>query len=90
MREYLDRTTNGEFWTLFKELIDELKFSHCFRMYRYKFCNLHRNVQVDLLKKNITLGETVVACCATCYCNSLCCLTDSVNYSSDDMQFSND
>jgi hypothetical protein len=49
-----EQKTEGEFWTLFKELIDdELKFYQYFRMSRYQFNNLLQKVQVDLLKNNI-------------------------------------
>jgi hypothetical protein len=51
------RKKEREFWTLFKEMTDELKFYKYFRITRYQFNNLVPSIHVDLLTNNTAFRE---------------------------------
>jgi len=63
---FRSRKSEGEYWTLYKELADDqMKFYQYFRMSKHQFNYLLQKVEKDLKKEeyhlprsNITCGET--------------------------------
>ena len=56
------RKSEGEFWTLFKELSDDddkVKFYQYFRMSKAKFSYLLQKIEMDLTKINTTCREAI-------------------------------
>jgi len=66
---FRNRKSEGEYWTLYKELADdEMKFYHYFRMSKHQFNYLLQKTERDLKKKNTTFQEAIspVEKLATC------------------------
>lgn len=56
------RKEHGEYWTLFRELLDdEEKFYQYFRMPQHEFNILLSKIQVQITKKNTSFGEAIGA-----------------------------
>ena len=56
---FRNRKSEGEYWTLYKELADnEMKFYQYFGMSKLQFNYLLRKIEKDSKKRNITSGET--------------------------------
>jgi len=59
---FRNRKSDGEYWTLYKELADdETKFYHYFRVSKHQFNYLLQKIEKDeyhLPRSNITCGET--------------------------------
>ena len=54
------RKSEGEYWTLYKELVDDdLKFYQYFRMSKAKFNYLLQRIEVDLTKMNTNCREAI-------------------------------
>jgi hypothetical protein len=52
---FRNRKSEGEYWTLYKELADdEMKFYQYFRMSKHKFNYLFQKMEKDLKNKNTT------------------------------------
>jgi hypothetical protein len=52
---FRNRKSEGEYWTLYKELADnEMKFDQYFRMSKHQFNYLLQKTEKDLKKKNTT------------------------------------
>lgn len=72
------RKSEGEFWTLYKELDDdETKFYQYFRMTKSKFNYLLQKVNEDLIKSNTCLREAIsprerLAVCLRLVAYSIC------------------
>ena len=57
---FRSRKSQGEYWTLYKELTDdELKFYQYFRMSKHQFNYLLQKIEKDLKKKNTTFREAI-------------------------------
>ena len=57
---FRNRKSEGEYWTLYKELADdEMKFYHHFRMSKHQFNYLLQKIEKYLKKKNITFREAI-------------------------------
>jgi hypothetical protein len=57
---FRNRKSDGEYWTLYKELTDdELKFYQYFRMSKHQFNYLLQKIEKDLKKKNTTFREEI-------------------------------
>jgi hypothetical protein len=55
-----NRKSEGEYWTLYKELADnEMKFYQYFRMSKRQFNYLLQKIEEDLKKKNTTFREAM-------------------------------
>jgi hypothetical protein len=55
-----NRTSEGEYWTLYKELADdEVKFYRYFRMSKHQFNYLLQKIEKDLKKKNTNFREAM-------------------------------
>jgi len=66
---FRSRKSEGEYWTLYKELADdEMKCYQYFRMSKHQFNYLLQKTEKDLKKKNTTFRETTspVEKLATC------------------------
>jgi hypothetical protein len=58
---FRNRKSEGEYWTLYKELADdETKFYPYFRMSMHQFNYLLQKIEKDLKKKNITFREAIL------------------------------
>jgi hypothetical protein len=59
-RCFRSRKSEGEYWTLYKELADdEIKFYQYFRMSKHQFNYLLQKIEKDLKKKNTTSREPI-------------------------------
>jgi hypothetical protein len=57
---FRSRKSEGEYWTLYKELADdEMKFYQYFRMSKHEFNYLLQKIEKDLKNKNTTLREAI-------------------------------
>jgi hypothetical protein len=66
---FRNRKSQGEYWTVYKELSDdEIKFYQYFRMSKHQFNYLLQKTEKDLKKKNTSFRETIssVEKIATC------------------------
>jgi hypothetical protein len=66
---FRNRKSEGEYWTLYKQLADdEMKFYQYFGMSKHQFSYLLQKIEKDLNKKNTTFREAVspVEKLATC------------------------
>ena len=68
-KRFRSRKSEGEYWTVYKELADdEIKFYEYFRMSKHQFNYLLQKIKKDLKKKNTTFWEAIspVEKIATC------------------------
>jgi hypothetical protein len=57
---FRSRKSEGEYWTLYKELADDkIKFHQYFRMSKHQFNYLLQKIEKDLKKKNTTFREAI-------------------------------
>jgi hypothetical protein len=56
---FRNRKSEGKYWTLYKELADEMKFYRYSRMSKYQFNYLLQKVEKDLKKKDTTFREAI-------------------------------
>jgi hypothetical protein len=66
---FRNRKSEGEYWTLYKELADdEMKYYRYFRMSKHQFNYLLQKIEKDFKKKNTNFRETIspVEKLATC------------------------
>jgi len=65
---FRNRKSEGEYWTLYKELADEMKFYQYFRISKHQFNYLLQKTEKDLKKKNTAFREAIssVGKLATC------------------------
>ena len=57
---FKNRKSEGEYWTLHKELADdEMKFYQYFRMTKHQFNYLLQKIEKDLKKKNTTFRDAI-------------------------------
>jgi len=57
---FRSKKSEGEYWTLYKELADdEIKFCHYFRMSKHQFNYLLQKIEKDLKKKHTTFREAI-------------------------------
>jgi hypothetical protein len=66
---FRNRKSEGEYWTLYKELADEeMKFYQYFRMSKHQFNYLLQKIEKDFKKINTTFREAIspVEKLATC------------------------
>jgi hypothetical protein len=60
---FRNRKSEGEYWTLYKELADdEMKFYQYFRMSKHQFNHLLQKIEKDLKKKNTHLPRSNITC----------------------------
>jgi hypothetical protein len=58
---FRSRKSEGEYWTMYKELADDkMKFCQYFRMSKYQFNYLLQKIEKDLKKRNTTFREAVL------------------------------
>lgn len=63
------RNIEGEFITLYRELIDDdTKFFQYFRMPKYKFCELLSIIEPVITKQNTTFRESISTKQKLCVC----------------------
>jgi hypothetical protein len=65
---FRNRKSEGEYWILYKELADEMKFYHYFRVSKHQVNYMLQKIVKDLKKKNTTFREALspVEKLATC------------------------
>ena len=56
---FRNRKSDGEYWTLYKDLADEMKFYQYFRMSKHQFNYLLQKIEKRVKKKNTTFREAI-------------------------------
>jgi hypothetical protein len=57
---FRNRKSEGEYWTLYKELADyEMKFYQYYRMSKHQFNYMLQKIEKNLKKKNTNFGEVI-------------------------------
>jgi hypothetical protein len=56
---FRNRKSEGEYWTVYKELAGEMKFYHYFLMSTHQFSYLLQKNENDFIKKNTTFREAI-------------------------------